>query len=70
MAKLDGTILKLAHSYRDSEELLKAVRKEHPESSKRDIILAAFNVMIQAAGSGDGIARKLHRMAMDHRGNT
>lgn len=64
---LEATILRLAHHYKEPEDLLKAVRKAHPEASKKDVIHAVFATMIEAAGSGDGIALRLHRLAMDHR---
>ncbi|WNJ89128.1 hypothetical protein [Bosea sp. 685] len=66
---LEGTVLRLAHHYSDPEDLLKAVRKAHPDASKKDIIHAVFATMIDAAGSNDGIARRLHGLAMNHRGD-
>ncbi|AZO82125.1 MULTISPECIES: hypothetical protein [unclassified Bosea (in: a-proteobacteria)] len=65
---LNGTILKLAHHYTEPAELLKAVRKKHPEASKKDIIHAALRTMIEAAESKEGVAAHLHRLVMDNRG--
>lgn len=67
-SRLQDTILRLAHHYPDADDLFLAVRKEHSEASKKDIVLAALSIMIEAAGNNDGIARRLHRLAMDHRG--
>lgn len=43
------------------------MRQEHPEASEKEIVLAAFATMIEAAASDEGIARKLHQLATDHR---
>lgn len=67
-SRLQGTILRSVHHYPDPDDLFQAVRKEHSDASNKDIILAALTIMIEAAGSNDGIARCLHRLAMDHRG--
>jgi hypothetical protein len=39
---------------------MRAVRKAHPDASKKDIIHALLETMIEAAGSDEGLARKLH----------
>ena len=67
-SKIDSTILNLAHRYSDAGDLLRAIRKAHPDVSKKDIIHALLETMIAAAGSDDGLARKLHQAAMDNRG--
>ncbi|RXT56398.1 hypothetical protein B6S44_04815 [Bosea sp. Tri-44] len=64
---LESTILKLAHRYAEPADLLKAVRKEHPVATKKDIIHAALRTMIEAAESEGGVARHLHRLVMDNR---
>lgn len=64
---LEATILRLAHHYREPEDLWKAVRRAHPDASKKDVIHAVFITMIEAASSGEGIAIRLHNIAMNHR---
>ncbi len=64
---LEGTILRLAHHYQEPEDLWKAVRTVHPEASKKDIVRAVFATMIDAANNSEGIATRLHQVAMAHR---
>lgn len=66
---LDATILSLAHRYDDAAKLklLKAARKAHPEAAKKDILRAAFRMMIEAAESQNGPADHLRRLVMDNR---
>ncbi|MGO4741562.1 hypothetical protein AB4099_33985 [Bosea sp. 2KB_26] len=62
------TLRRLVHSYGDAAELLKAVRKAHPEATKKDIILAALGVMIDQSETDEVAAKKLHALAMENRG--
>lgn len=66
-AEIRASLLRLAHHYVDANDLLKSIRKDHPDASKKDIILAALEIMIEAASSDQGFARDLHRLAMDNR---
>lgn len=50
--RLQRTLLLLASPNVRPDELLKVVRKHHPNASKSDIIRAAFAVIINA-GEGD-----------------
>jgi hypothetical protein len=65
---LNATLLRLTHHYSDAKDLFNAVRVEHPEASKKDIVLAALAVMIDQCETDRPAARKLHRLALQRRG--
>ena len=61
------TLSRLVHNAGTPEELLRAVRKAHPEAKKKEIVLAAFGVMIEQCEAHGMAAGKLHALAMDNR---
>lgn len=62
------TLLRLVHHHGDADDLFKAVRKAHPDAKKKDIVLAAFGLMIDQSQTDDVATRKLHAMAIQNRG--
>ena len=64
---LDGTLARLIPYYTEPGALLKAVRKEHPDVSKKKIILSAFSVMIDLAEKDPAAAKMLHDLALNNR---
>ncbi|MET3901127.1 hypothetical protein ABIB57_005097 [Devosia sp. UYZn731] len=64
---LQTTMLRLAEPNVSSQDLLKAIKKQHPKASKKDIIHAAFSSLISVAGTDDGKAARLHDAAMTER---
>lgn len=60
---IQGTLLRLSHHYPDAKDLLRAVREAHPDASKKDVTLAALDIIIEAAGSQEGLLRHLHQRA-------
>ena len=67
--EIGRTLTRLVHSAGTPDELFDAVRKAHPEAKKKDIILAAFGVMIDQCEKHGLAADKLHALAMNNRGS-
>ncbi|MDR6871799.1 hypothetical protein J2Y55_002812 [Bosea sp. BE125] len=65
---LNATLLRLTHHYSDAKDLFNAVRTEHPDASKKDIVLAALAMMIDQCETDTRSARKLHQPALHRRG--
>jgi hypothetical protein len=59
---------KQVHYYNEPKELLKAMRKEHPNVSKKDIIIAAFAVMIEVSEKDPATAKLCQDFALNNRG--
>ena len=70
IAELERSVARLSFYYTDAEELLAAVRKEHPKASKKTIVLAALSAMIDLAEREPAAAKRLHALAMGNRGAT
>ena len=45
-AELDKTVRRLIYYYAEPDQLLEAVRQEHPDRSKKEILLACLSVLI------------------------
>lgn len=50
------------------KDLIAAVRKKHPEASKKEVSRAAFLAMIQAAEGDPDHANHMHEVALASRG--
>ncbi len=64
---LSRDVARLVPYYVDPKDLLDAVRKEHPDVSKKQIILAAFSAMIELAETDPMAAKRLHHLAISNR---
>ncbi len=64
---LSASLVRLAHRYDDAGMLLDAVRRDHPDASKKEVVLAALAIMIDLAQTDALVARKLHGFALDTR---
>ena len=49
------------------KQLMKAIQKKHPKASKKDIVRAAFYVVLSQSDSRPGLSEKLHDFAMNER---
>lgn len=65
--EIGKSIVQLAHRYHDPRELYSAVRKEHPDATKKDIALAALATMIAKVASGSAVASSPRRPAKGKR---
>jgi hypothetical protein len=63
------TVASLAAPDLKPKELIAAVRKQHPEASKKEISRGAFLAMIQAADGDPDRARRVQDMALASRGD-
>ncbi|BAQ50235.1 MULTISPECIES: hypothetical protein [Methylobacterium] len=63
------TVADLAAPDLKPKELIAAVRKQHPEASKKEISRGAFLAMIQAADGDPDRARRVQDMALASRGD-
>ncbi|PRD43743.1 hypothetical protein C5748_10925 [Phyllobacterium phragmitis] len=66
--EIESTLLRLAHHYEKANDLFKAVRKAHPEASRKQIVLAALSAMIDRCETNDTVTKKLHTLAVRERG--
>lgn len=64
------TLLRIATADMNPRQLLKAVRKEHPKASKKQIVRAAFLTVIENAGRDSAKSTRLHRFALVERAPT
>lgn len=62
------TLLRLARPRMSAKELLRQVRRAHPEASKKEIIRAAFATVITAVDSDIDKALILQDFALKERG--
>ena len=67
--RIGVTLARLVHHYQDADALFQAVREEHPDVGKKQIVLAALSVMIDQSQTDEIASRKLHKMAMEKRGH-
>ena len=63
------TVASLAAPGLKPKELIAAVRKEHPDASKKEISRGAFLAMIQAADGDPDRARRVQELALSSRGD-
>ena len=68
LEKISQTMIRLATPDVKPNKLFKAVRKEHPKASKKEIVRAAFLALIVHADQDPEKARRLHDFALAERG--
>ncbi len=61
------TLMRLVTPDMTPKELVKAVRKVHPDAKKKDIARAAFHALIANADEDPGKARNLQAFALAER---
>lgn len=66
--KIQTTLLNLARPKMSPKELLKQIRKAHPDASKKDVIRAAFASIIAIADTDIEKAVALQNFALQERG--
>jgi hypothetical protein len=64
-----ATLLKLARPEMSPKDLLREMRKAHPEASKKEIIHAAFASIIEVADADPEKALSLQDFALTERGS-
>jgi hypothetical protein len=67
---LEPTLLELAQRYDRADDLFKAVRAAHPEASRKQIVLAALSAMIDTCDTDMVATSKLHKFAIENRGDS
>jgi hypothetical protein len=67
MARIAETVYRLARPGMKSKELIAAVRKEHPNISKKEITRAAFYAVILASEQKSERVSELHDIALQTR---
>ena len=65
--KISQTLTRLATPGLKPKKLLKAVRKEHPKASKKEIVRAAFFALIVNADTDPEQAKRLQDFALAER---
>lgn len=61
------TVMRLATPKIGPDKLISAVRKEHPDASKKDVVRAAFFAIIAHADGDPDQMRQLHDFALRER---
>ncbi|MER2265689.1 hypothetical protein [Methylobacterium oxalidis] len=64
---LAGTLRKLAVSGMKPKDLLAAVRQQHPEATKKEVVRAAFYALIESHGTSPEETQSLHSFAIGER---
>lgn len=67
IAIIAKTVSELAVPGMRPKHLIEAVRKKHPEASKKEITRAAFYAVIEAAEKAPDSLTELHNLAMETR---
>lgn len=67
IAEIAETVERLAEPGMKPKELLRAVRKEHPYATKKDVSRAAFYAVILASEKDSDRVTQLHDIAIDTR---
>jgi hypothetical protein len=67
LEKISQTLLRLASPDLKPKKLIKAVRKEHPKASKKEIVRAAFMALIVHADHDPEKTKRLHEFALAER---
>lgn len=62
------TLKSLANSAESPKAIMAAVRKAHPDLKKKEVIRAAFSVMIELADKHPMTAKQMQDFAIAHRG--
>ncbi len=65
--EISATLHRLAKPKSTPKELLKAVRKHHPDATKKAIVRAAFYSIIANADADPEASKNLHDFAMAER---
>jgi hypothetical protein len=66
--QLKAAIASSVKSSSKPKELLKILRKQHPNAKSRDMALAAFALMIEVADQDGELAAALHEFGLSERG--
>ncbi|WP_410824753.1 hypothetical protein, partial [Methylobacterium oryzisoli] len=66
---LAATLCKLSKPDMKPKELIAAVREQHPDAKKKEIVRAAFYALTQGVDSDAGRAERLHAFALAERAN-
>jgi hypothetical protein len=64
---LEQTIVRIVSEHRDPKSTIQAIRRVHPKASKKQIIRAAFRVMIEKSASDADASRDLQSFAISNR---
>ena len=51
------------------KDLLSATREKHPEARKKEVVLAAFHLLIESKDAGSDQMRNIHTFALGERGS-
>lgn len=65
--RVAATLRQVAQANMKTKELIAAVRRQHPEATKKEIVRAAFYALTQEAGGEDRQAEQLHTFALTER---
>jgi hypothetical protein len=64
---LEETIVRVVSEHRDPKSTIQAIRRLHPKASKKQIIRAAFSVMIERSETDADASRDLQSFAISNR---
>lgn len=64
---LEETIVRVVSEHRDPKTTIQAIRRIHPKASRKQIIRAAFSVMIERSESDAEASRDLQSFAISNR---
>jgi hypothetical protein len=67
-SSITETLKHLANSAESPKAIMSAVRKAHPDLKKKEVIRAAFSVMIELADRQPMTAKQMQDFAIAHRG--
>jgi hypothetical protein len=67
LEEISQTVLRLATPDMKPKKLFKAVREEHPEASRKEIVRAAFLAVITHSDANPEAAARLHDFALRER---
>ena len=59
---IQHSIATLAHHYPDEHDLLRAVRKQHPDASKKTILLAALPIIVSSVTHGETVGERAKKL--------
>lgn len=64
---LEQTIARIVAEHRDLKSTMQAIRGAHPKASKKQIIRAAFSIMIEKSERDADTSRQLQAFAITNR---
>ena len=64
---LEDTIVRVVSERRDPKSTIQAINRAHPKASKKQIIRAAFSVMIEKSASDAEASQALQNFAISNR---